>query len=94
VGQSNQTFYGILTGVLFGDNITATYTSTATAASPAGNYPIIPILNDPDGRLTNYDITLVNGALAVESDASNRVFQVLPLVWVYQSNREHRGGAN
>jgi hypothetical protein len=48
-----------------GDNITATYATTATAASPAGTYPIVPTLVDPTAKLGNYAITSNNGTLTV-----------------------------
>jgi hypothetical protein len=54
---------GTLMGVHNGDAITATFTTTATAASDAGLYPIIPVLADPNNQLTNYTVTLVNGTL-------------------------------
>ena len=53
-----------------GDNITATYSCSATAASPAGTYPIVPSLLDPDNLQTNYQVTLVDGTLTVLQTAS------------------------
>ena len=61
----NPPLTGVLTGVLDGDNITATYTTTAVTTSPVGAYPIVPVLVDPDGRLGNYDVTIVNGTLTI-----------------------------
>ncbi|HEV7453689.1 MAG TPA: MBG domain-containing protein, partial [Candidatus Saccharimonadales bacterium] len=64
-GDPNPTFTGTITGIKNGDNITATYSSTATAASPIGTYPIVPALADPAGRLGNYTVSTNNGTLTV-----------------------------
>ena len=64
-GQANPTFTGTITGLQNSDNITATYSSTATASSPAGSYTISPTLVDPSNRQTNYTVNLVNGTLTV-----------------------------
>ena len=64
-GQANPVFTGAIAGVTNGDNITATYSCSATAASPAGTYPIIPSLLDPGNLQTNYQVTLVDGTLTV-----------------------------
>ncbi len=64
-GQANPVFTGAIAGVTNGDNITATYSCSATAGSPAGTYPIIPSLLDPDNLQTNYQVTLVDGTLTV-----------------------------
>jgi len=64
-GQSNPVFTGTISGIQNGDNITATYSSTATPASPVGTYAIVPSLNDPDGKIFNYTVTITNGTLTV-----------------------------
>ena len=64
-GEANPVFTGVLTGVQSGDDITATYASAATAASAVGTYAIVPTLVDPDGRLGNYTVAVVNGTLTV-----------------------------
>jgi 6-phosphogluconolactonase (cycloisomerase 2 family) len=64
-GDPNPAFTGTITGIKNGDNITATYSSTATAASPVGTYPIVPVLADPAGRLGNYTVSINNGTLTV-----------------------------
>ena len=64
-GQTNPVFGGALVGVTNGDNITATYTSIATSNSPAGTYPITPLLADPNGRLANYAVTTNTGTLTI-----------------------------
>src|SRR3984957_18134630 len=64
-GQANPVFTGTMTGLQNGDNITATYSCTATASSPAGTYAIVPALVDPSNRQANYNVSLVNGALTI-----------------------------
>ena len=62
----NPTFSGVITGVVTGQSITATYATPATVASPAGNYPIIPTPVIGSGTLAaNYTITVVNGILTI-----------------------------
>jgi hypothetical protein len=77
-GQPNPAFTGAITGVTNGDNITAAYSCSATAASPAGTYPIIPSLLDPRNLQTNYQVTLVCGALTVTLAAPPTVVSVTP----------------
>jgi len=60
-GQANPAFSGMLSGIKNGDNITASYNCAATSNSPLGEYPIIPVLNDPFGKLNNYSTTIING---------------------------------
>lgn len=64
-GDPNPVFTGTLIGVKNGDNITASYSSTATQASPIAVYPIIGTLLDPTGKLSNYAVTINNGALTI-----------------------------
>jgi YVTN family beta-propeller protein len=65
VGQPNPTFTGVIVGALPADNITAMYSTTATMSSPAGTYPIVPmIITNP--KISNYIVTTVNGTLTVQ----------------------------
>jgi sugar lactone lactonase YvrE len=64
-GQANPVFTGTIIGLTNSDNITATYSTTATVNSPAGMYPIVPSLMDPNDRQTNYTVSLVDGTLTV-----------------------------
>jgi len=64
-GQTNPAFTGAITGLQNGDNITATYSCSATTNSPVGTYAITPTLVDPDNRQTNYIVSLSNGTLTV-----------------------------
>jgi hypothetical protein len=65
-GQINPVFTDIITGLVNGDNITATNSCGATTSSPVGTYSIVPALVDPEDRQTNYTVTLINGTLTVE----------------------------
>jgi hypothetical protein len=64
-GTANPAFTGTITGLTNNDDITVTYSCSATAASPVGSYPIVPSLIDPDDRQTNYTVSLVDGILLV-----------------------------
>ena len=65
-GQPNPVFTGTITGVVPGETITATYTTTATQFSPPGVYPITPAaVAGPGTSLSNYIITLVPGTLTI-----------------------------
>src|SRR6185503_13253621 len=64
-GAANPTFTGSVVGLVNGDNITATFSTTADATSPVGGYPITSSLNDPDGKLGNYTVSSVNGTLTI-----------------------------
>ena len=64
-GATNPVFSGTITGIQNGDNITATYASTATVNSAVGTYPITPTLVDPGSKLSNYIVSSVNGTLSV-----------------------------
>jgi LPXTG-site transpeptidase (sortase) family protein len=59
-------FTGSLVGVQNGDNITATYDSAGTpAAAVVGAYPITTTLNDPGGKLPNYNALIGPATLTV-----------------------------
>jgi hypothetical protein len=64
-GAANPLFTGTLNGLQNSDPITASYSSTATAATAVGTYPIVPSLNDPAGKQGNYAVTMNNGTLTV-----------------------------
>jgi len=56
---------GSLSGALPADNISATYSTSATGASLPGTYPVVPALADPKNRLPNYSITQMSGTLTI-----------------------------
>ena len=65
-GQPNPVLTGTITGVVPGETITATYSTTATQYSAPGVYPIVPVAAaGPGTSLSNYVITLVNGTLTI-----------------------------
>ena len=65
-GDALPTFDGTIAGIMNSDNITTSYSSTATSTSDAGTYPISVTLNDPDDKLDNYNQTLTEGILTIE----------------------------
>src|SRR4029077_15271353 len=46
-------------------NTRATYNSTATPASPVGEYTIQPTLSDSESKLGNYSVSIHTGRLTV-----------------------------
>jgi hypothetical protein len=64
-GAANPALTGTVSGVQNGDNLTASFSTVATASSPVGAYSIVPTLNDPAGKLGNYTVNLISGTLTV-----------------------------
>jgi hypothetical protein len=64
-GDANPAFTGTITGLKNGDNITATFSSVATAASAVGTYPITATLADATAKLGNYSVTNTSGTLTI-----------------------------
>jgi hypothetical protein len=85
-GTSLPPFSGTVTGVISGDNITASYTTTATTTSPVGAYPITPVLNDPGGKLGNYTVTSTNGAFTITKAGSVTAVQTSAPAVLLKSN--------
>jgi len=77
-GATNPALTGTIAGIQNGDNITATYTTTATPASAVGVYAIVPVLADPGAKLGNYGVTLINGALTVIPASTTTGLSVVP----------------
>ena len=80
-GATNPPLTGTLSGVQSGDNLTVTFQTFADTNSPVGDYPILPVLNDPEGRLVNYTVltntgplTIVPAALLVQAQDASRVY--------------------
>jgi uncharacterized repeat protein (TIGR03803 family) len=78
---------GTLTGMVVGDGITASYTTTAVEGSPAGMYPITPMLNDPYVRLPNYNVSSTNGTLTIGTPATS-----VPLILALSQDTAMAGG--
>jgi hypothetical protein len=64
-GAANPAFSGTVTGAVGSDSFSETFTTTATATSNVGSYPIVPAVTGP--QLANYTVTIVNGALTVSA---------------------------
>jgi outer membrane protein assembly factor BamB len=62
-GAANPAFTGTVTGAQNGDTFTETFSTTATAASGVGSYPIVPAASG--ANLGNYSVVIVDGALTV-----------------------------
>ena len=61
----NPPFTGTIVGLKNADAITPVYSTTATAASPVGAYPITVQLLDPNFKLSNYTVSITNGTLTI-----------------------------
>ena len=64
-GEVNPPFQGTMTGLLPEDVVGTSWVCSATPSSSVGDYPITPLLSDPDGRLGNYDIVTNLGFLTI-----------------------------
>ncbi len=64
-GVANPPLTGSVTGQQNGDDITASFSTTATILSAPGNYPITARLSDLGQRLSNYQVTNNAGTLKV-----------------------------
>ena len=69
-------YTGLVAGVVYNDNISYSFQSAATPATPVGTYGttnplgIIPTAFDPDGKLVNYSVTINTGTLTITKAAS------------------------
>ena len=66
-GAANPVFSGTVTGAVGSDSFTETFSTTATAGSNAGSYPIVPAVSGPQ---SNYTLTVVDGALTVTREST------------------------
>ena len=64
-GTENPLLTGTISGLVEGDNILASYSTTATKMSDAGVYTVYVNLSDPDGKLENYNVSVLFGALRI-----------------------------
>ena len=67
-GAANPLLTGSIVGAVTADNMTASYSTTATTISPPNTYPIVPSI-DANGAIGNYTVTLNNGTLTVTANA-------------------------
>jgi hypothetical protein len=70
-GAANPVFTGNVAGLVNNDNITAVYSTTASATSAIGGYSIDITFLDPGNRLGNYDVTTQPGTLTVTQAVLN-----------------------
>ena len=77
-GVANPTLTGVITGLVNGDVVTATYATTATVASPLGTYPIAATLVDAANRLGNYNVTNTAGTLTITAASTTVTLAVSP----------------
>ena len=69
-GDANPALTGEIVGLQNGDEITASYSTVATAGSKVGDYAIVPAAVDSEAKdLANYTVTLVNGSLSITKAA-------------------------
>jgi sugar lactone lactonase YvrE len=78
---SDPTFTGTSTGLFQGDAITIIYRTTASLTSPAGSYPIVPIVSG--AALSNYTLSVVNGALSITATGNVLVVDVRSAARIY-----------
>lgn len=65
-GSVNPALTGTITGVKNGENITATYSTTATQTSNVGTFPITPaVVFSPASLSGNYNLTTAAGTLTI-----------------------------
>ncbi len=64
-GAAQPTFTGSVTGVVNGDGITANYATVAQPTSGVGSYAVVPSAVDPNGKIGNYTVSLVDGNLSI-----------------------------
>ena len=89
-GQANPVLTGTITGLVNNDNLTATYATTATTASPVGAYPVTATLSDPQSRLPNYSVTTNQAILTITNLAGSNSY----LAMIYVSNSVIRLATN
>jgi hypothetical protein len=67
-GTANPALSGTITGAVGSDSFSESFTTTATATSNVGSYPIVPSVTG--AQLANYTVTIVNGTLSVTGVAT------------------------
>ena len=67
-GAANPAFSGTVSGAVGSDSFGESFTTTATATSNVGSYPIVPAVTG--AQLANYTVSIVNGTLTVTGAAT------------------------
>ncbi|MEO6732074.1 MAG: T9SS type A sorting domain-containing protein [Ferruginibacter sp.] len=88
VALTNADYSGSITGVVAGDNITVTRSSTggatnATVVAPGPTYPIAGTMVDPGSRLGNYNVSNPNGTLTITPATTASFITVSPATQQY-----------
>jgi MBG domain (YGX type)/Bacterial Ig-like domain (group 3) len=73
-GLANPTFTGTTTGLLNGDTVTTTFSTTAVTNTPVGTYPIVPAVSG--AAVSNYKVVLVNGTLTITQSVNSLIINV------------------
>jgi hypothetical protein len=73
-GAANPAFTGTTAGLLNGDIVSTTFTSSAVSNSPVGTYPIVPAVSG--AAASNYNVLAVNGILTITQNPSSLVINV------------------
>ena len=78
-GSPNPTFNSVSTGLLNGDIVTVTYTTTATTGSPVGTYTVTPVVSGPAAAFYNVVanpgvLTVTPAPLTVSGGSVTRVY--------------------
>ena len=74
-GATNPVLTAKLTGALAGDSLSVTASTAAVSTTGVGAYPIVPMIQDPLGRLANYAIQSTNGILTIVPAATTAVLK-------------------
>lgn len=83
---ANPELDGEITGIKNNEPITATYSTEATIASNVGDYAIIIALNDPESKLSNYNLSTTNGLLTITQALAT--IELADLSKVYNGNEQ------
>ena len=71
-GAANPAFTGSVTGAVYSDTFTESFSTTATLASIVGGYPITPSVTGTN--LANYTVTATNGTLTISQAGTATTF--------------------
>jgi predicted outer membrane repeat protein len=77
-GVANPTFASTLAGLQGNDAVTESYTTAAAIGSEVGTYPISATLSASNTLLSNYDVSIANGALTVTKARTTVSLSALP----------------
>lgn len=84
VNQPNPALSGSLQGAVPADGLSLSFNTTASLTSPAGAYPITPVINDPGNRLGNYTVVYSDGVLTVTLGAPTITLNTNTVIYTLQ----------